>query len=239
MPIKVINLTHSFHNKIILNKINFEIYEGDKFCIIGKSGEGKSVLFRLMTGLIQPSSGQIFIDDQSVYPLNSAISQKIGVVFQNPALIDTFNVWENIGIKDIYCNLPSSLILEKVNKILPLVGLKKEDAFKKVDELSGGMKKRVSIARALYHEPKILFFDEPQTGLDPINAQLIDDLILKLFQPSQILIMITHHMLSVQKIANKVLLIDNQKGYFFDNMNDFYQTSLPTLKEFFRLSLSS
>ncbi len=232
MAIQIQNISHAFNEKFILKNINFEIFLGDKLCIIGKSGEGKSVLFKLMTGLLEPTNGDILLKGQKVYPLNSRISQQMGVVFQNPALIDTYNVWENIGIIDIYNHKKYSEIIENVSKILPLVGLNKEDQNKKVEELSGGMKKRVSIARALYHHPTILFFDEPHSGLDPINARLIDDLIINIFQPQQILVMITHNIESVRKIANKVLFIDHQTGYFFENLDFFFQSKLPIIQEF-------
>lgn len=232
MAIQVRNVSHAFHQKYIVKNLNFEIFHGDRLCIVGKSGAGKSVLFKLMTGLLQPTTGQVFIFGNNVFPLSTQISRQMGVVFQNPALIDSYNVYENIGIVDIYNNKNSQLILEKVLNILPLVGLKEEDINKKVEELSGGMKKRVSIARALYHEPNILFFDEPHSGLDPINAHLIDELISTIFQPQQILVMITHHVPSIRKIANKVLFIDQQNGYFFENLNDFYQANVPVIQEF-------
>ncbi len=232
MTIQVLNVSHAFNDKFILKNISFEIFPGDRLCIIGKSGEGKSVLFKLMTGLLEPLYGNISVNGQNVFPLTIKKSQQMGVVFQNPALIDSYNVWENIGLIDIYNRKKYSEIISKVSRILPLVGLNDKDQNKKVEELSGGMKKRVSIARALYHQPKILFFDEPHAGLDPINARLIDDLIINIFQTHQILVMITHNIDSVRKIANKILFIDQQIGYFFQSLDLFLQSNLPIIQEF-------
>ncbi len=232
MSIVVTNLSHYFGKHIIFENIGFEIYEGDKLCVIGKSGEGKSVLFKLLTGLLKPTSGSISILGENPYPLSSVISQNMGVVFQNPALIDFYNVWENIGLVDLYRNKRAEQILQRVFEILPFVGLKKEDSYKRVEELSGGMKKRVAIARALYHRPKILFFDEPHSGLDPINARVIDKLIQMIFEPNHILVMVTHDMQSVRSIANKVLLIDQHKGYFYENIQIFFQSDNPTIRSF-------
>lgn len=237
MAIQVENLSHAFQQQFVFKNIHFQIQEGDRLCIIGKSGEGKSVLFRLLTGLLEPTEGKVLIDNQNVFPLNREITRKMGVVFQNPALVDAYNVWENIGILDLYQHEKPQKIIEKVCKILPLVGLSENDKYKKVEELSGGMKKRVSIARALYHEPMILFFDEPHAGLDPVNAHLIDELILNIFQKHHILVMVTHSMASVKAIANKILLIDQNNGYFFENLQDFYQSSIPVLQDFFKLSV--
>lgn len=237
MAIQVVKLSQVFEHQFVFKDINFQVQEGDRLCIIGKSGEGKSVLFRLLTGLLEPSEGKVLIDNQNVFPLNREITRKMGVVFQNPALIDAYSVWENIGILDIYSHKNPQRIVEKVSKILALVGLSENDKNKKVEELSGGMKKRVAIARALYHEPTILFFDEPHAGLDPINAYLIDQLILSIFQKHHILVMVTHNMASVKTIANKILLIDQNHGYFFENLQDFYQSNIPVLQDFFKLSV--
>jgi phospholipid/cholesterol/gamma-HCH transport system ATP-binding protein len=230
--IEVKNLSYSFGNHLIFQDIHFTLVPGDRLCIIGKSGEGKSVLFKLLCGLIPPQNGSIHFFHQSPYPPTKSFTDYIGVVFQYPALIDHYNLWENIGIKDIYQNLNPNSILEKVKKILPSVGLNEKDLFKKVEELSGGMKKRASIARALYHQPKVLLFDEPHTGLDPINARLIDNLVMSIFQPQNILIVVTHDMTAVKNIANKILLIDQKRGFFFENINTFLESNHPTIQNF-------
>jgi phospholipid/cholesterol/gamma-HCH transport system ATP-binding protein len=227
------NLTFFFDEQLIFHDLNFELFPGDRLCIIGKSGEGKSILFKLLCGLLPAKQGLISILGMNPYPLTKSFTENIGVVFQNPALIDFYNLWENIGIKDIYENISKEIILERVSKILPLVGLSDRDKEKKVEELSGGMKKRVSIARAIYHQPKILFFDEPHSGLDPINAQMIDHLLLDILHKENILVVVTHDMNSVKFFANKVLLIDNKKGYFFDDFNKIFLSSNRTLKMFF------
>lgn len=232
MEVDVKQVAKSFKGKSILENISFHLHAGDRLAIIGKSGEGKSVLFRMLCGLSEPDHGTIHIKNLPVYPISDTLTSLMGVVFQFPALIDTLNVWENIAIRDIYHQQPIDLALQKALLLLSKVGLTQNDARKKIDELSGGMKKRVAIARALFHNPPLLLLDEPHTGLDPLNAQLIDQLLINLFLPHHIFIFVTHNLPSLNVIANKVLFIHQAQGLFFESIDSFLQSQHPIIQAF-------
>ena len=214
--IKVSDLSKSFNNNIILKNINFQLLEGESLAIIGASGSGKSVLLKNIIGILKPDNGSIVINETEMVNLPRNLKEKIllnlGITFQHGALFDSLKNWENIIFK--------TANKEKMNNkqgkqlafsIIEKLGLQPDILDLYPSEISGGMQKRVAIARAICGNPKILLFDEPTSGLDPVTGGLIDQLIktaVKTVGGSAITI--THDMASVCRIADKVILIDKQ-----------------------------
>ncbi len=232
--IRVENVSKQFGNKIIFQNVSFEVLQGERLYVIGKSGIGKSVLFKLLNGFIHPDNGQIWINNQQMNEFNwSKVRSNIGLVFQNAALLDSFTIFENIAIKLLEENkLSMNLIQKKVQEVLTKTGLDLDILQLLPMELSGGMRKRVGIARAIINDPEILFYDEPTTGLDPINSSIIDELILSISNSNQTTIVISHDMTSVKRNATKIFLIDNQKGYWFDSFDAFKASKLEVITSF-------
>ena len=223
--IKVSNLYKSFNDKIILDGVEFKINKGECVVIIGKSGSGKSVLLKHLLGLFELNRGSIVIDGESLKELTykqlQMVRAKIGMVFQSGALFDSMTVNENIKIAlDRLTNLSEKDIQERINKCLSEVGMKDTNHLMP-SELSGGMKKRVGIARAISFEPDYLFYDEPTTGLDPIMSDTINKLISKFNEDNDVTsLVITHSMKTVFDVADKVMMLHNGKIYFNGSVND-------------------
>ena len=215
--IKIRNLYKKFDDKYVLNNINLDLYEKESLAIIGKSGSGKSVLLKCIIGLLKPDKGSIKIYDQEIVNSSNKIKEKIllnfGVTFQNGALFDSLPIWENIVFRNMKLNkmnIKEAQIL--ASSIIKNLGLNPKIIHQFPSELSGGMQKRVSIARAICDNPNILLFDEPTSGLDPITGDLIDDLIKNNVAKLGVsTITITHDMSSVFKYANRVILINENK----------------------------
>lgn len=203
----------SFGDKAVLRGVNLEVEEGTSMVIIGGSGSGKSVTLKCILGLIRPDSGSILIDGNETTDMNGKdrddLMRKFGMLFQGGALFDSLPVWENIAFGliqggDVNRKDAHDIALEK----LKAVGLGSKVADLLPAELSGGMQKRVALARAIATEPEIIFFDEPTTGLDPIMADVINDLILKCVKDiGATALTITHDMASARKIADNVAMI--------------------------------
>jgi phospholipid/cholesterol/gamma-HCH transport system ATP-binding protein len=214
--IQIRNLYKSFAQKKVLEDLNLDIESGQITTIIGASGSGKSVLFKLIIGLLKPDSGSILIDGEDITALGERdmyrIVDKFGMVFQSGALFDSLTVGENVafGIKKNK-KMAATAISEIIALSLNQVGLP-DIADLMPSELSGGMKKRVAIARAIAKNPRIVMFDEPTTGLDPIMADIINNLIIKVSGNKEITsIVITHDMVSAFKISAKIaVLYDGQ-----------------------------
>ena len=217
--IKVIDISKSFGEKKVLDKARLTINDGETFLIIGRSGAGKTVLLRSIIGLIKPDSGKILIDNEDITYLDKSrlnkIRRKIGVVFQGNALFDFLTVEENVGFMFYqHSNLSREVIREKVRETLELVGMRDiEDLYPY--ELSGGMKKRVAVARAIIYHPKVVIYDEPTTGVDPIAvdkiASLIEDLHRKLSTTS---IIVTHDLHVGLKLADRLAFLLGGKIIF-------------------------
>ncbi len=217
--IKVIDISKSFGEKKVLDKARLTINDGETFLIIGRSGAGKTVLLRSIIGLIKPDSGKILIDNEDITYLDKSrlnkIRRKIGVVFQGNALFDSLTVEENVGFMFYqHSNLSREVIREKVRETLELVGMRDiEDLYPY--ELSGGMKKRVAVARAIIYHPKVVIYDEPTTGVDPIAvdkiASLIEDLHRKLSTTS---IIVTHDLHVGLKLADRLAFLLGGKIIF-------------------------
>jgi phospholipid/cholesterol/gamma-HCH transport system ATP-binding protein len=213
LKIKVRGLKKAFGPKQVLNGIDLDVPRGQSLVVIGGSGSGKSVLIKCILGLVEPDSGSIEIDGQEVIGMKHAereeIMRKFGMLFQGAALFDSLPVWENVAFgliagRGMARKAAKDVALRK----LAAVGLGPEVGELFPAELSGGMQKRVSLARAIAVEPEIIFFDEPTTGLDPIMAQVINELIVKCVKSlGATALSITHDMHSLRAIADKAAMI--------------------------------
>jgi len=212
VKIEVVDLHKCFNDKQVLKGVNLEVRNGESMVVIGGSGVGKSVLIKCIIGLLRPDSGSIRVDGQEIVSLNekslNEIRKKFGMLFQAGALFDSLAVWENVGfgLKQ-HTSLRDGEIKAIAVEKLGLVGLRHvEDLMP--SELSGGMRKRVSLARAIAMEPEILLYDEPTTGLDPIMADVINELIVQMRKKLQVTsIAITHDMVSAYKIADRIAML--------------------------------
>lgn len=215
--IQLRNLHKAFKGKTILNGLDLDVYEKESFVVIGPSGVGKSVLLKCMLGLMPIDKGSIVVDGEETATLTSKnrneFLKKFAIVFQGGALFDSLTVWENVAFgliqgQGMSAKQAKPLALEK----LELVGMKALVGEQRPNELSGGMQKRVAIARAIIMEPEILLFDEPTAGLDPITADLINQLIRKCHNELNITTFtITHDMSTVHTIANRVGMLNDGK----------------------------
>ena len=211
--INVQNLTKSFGAKQVLKGINLHVEKGESLVIIGGSGSGKSVLLKNIIGLMQPSSGDILIDGESTVGLSARQREKLmhrfGMLFQGGALFDSLPVWQNIAFTLYFNQHWSAKEARKVAiEKLEQVGLSEYEANLFPAELSGGMQKRVSLARAICGDPEIIFFDEPTTGLDPIMADVINELIIQCTKDLGLTtVTITHDMHSASRIADRVAML--------------------------------
>ena len=206
-------VTKAFGDKQVLRGIDFDVARGESVVVIGGSGTGKSVLLKCILGLMQPDAGSIKIDGQEVVGMPTAerekLMQKFGMLFQGAALFDSLSVWENVAFaliqgRGMERDQAKKIALAKLGN----VGLGPEVGELKPSELSGGMQKRVGLARAIATEPEIIIFDEPTTGLDPIMADVINDLIVQCVRDlGATAVSITHDMASVRKIADRIAMI--------------------------------
>ena len=210
--IRAKNIFKSFDGVPVLSDISTEFLKGTNNLIIGRSGAGKTVLLKLLVGLLQPTQGTIWYDDKDFFSLNKRqlrdLRMQIGMLFQGSALFDSLTVEENVRFPlDMFTNMTPKEKLDRVNYCLDRVSL--PDANRKLpSELSGGMQKRVGIARAIVLEPKYLFCDEPNSGLDPKTALVIDELISDITKESNITTVInTHDMNSVMEIGENIILL--------------------------------
>ncbi|MCX6169238.1 MAG: ABC transporter ATP-binding protein [Ignavibacteriales bacterium] len=236
--IEIVNLHKSFGANNVLRGVNLEIKEGESLAIIGRSGCGKSVLLKHIVGLLQPDEGYIKFDGKIISELAQKelykIRRKFGFLFQGAALFDSMTVEENVGIALVENDIGYSK--EMINKIvaekLELVGLPGTQNLKP-SELSGGMKKRVGLARALVSNPEYILYDEPTTGLDPIMSDSIDDLIKDLNQKLKVTsIIVTHDMFSVKNTADKIAMMHEGKIYFKGTPKEVLESTDSVVKNF-------
>ena len=224
--IKIKNICKEFNGKPALKNINMEIKDGETLAIIGGSGSGKSTLLRLMIGLIRPTSGELWIGDQEISHLSDSELDKVrlrmGMVFQYSALFDSMTVGDNVafGLRE-HTKLSEKEISKIVAEKLELVGLPGMENYMP-GELSGGMKKRVSLARAIAFEPEIIFYDEPSSGLDPIMTAKIDELIVSTQKQLNVTsIVVTHDMVSACHIADRIAMIYEGELIAIDTVENF------------------
>ncbi|MEQ8371158.1 MAG: ATP-binding cassette domain-containing protein [Alphaproteobacteria bacterium] len=210
--IEIRNLSKAFGAKTVLDGLNLSIPDKTSMVVIGGSGTGKSVLIKCITGIMEADDGEILIDGEDVLALRprdrEALPGKIGMLFQGSALFDSLPVWENVAFGLIQSGVPRRRAREIAVDKLARVRLGPEVAGLMAAELSGGMQKRVSLARAIASDPEIIFFDEPTNGLDPITAHVIDDLIVESVRSlGATTLSITHDMPSVRRIADRVAML--------------------------------
>lgn len=239
--IKIKNLHKSFGSRVILNNLNFSIKNGECVAIIGKSGIGKSILLKHIIGLMKPDSGEIHINDKIVNSLSfkelQKIRKKISMVFQFGALFDFLNVIENVSLPLKKLTNHSKVEIEKYAKESLLdVGLEGSE-YMIPSELSGGMKKRVGIARAISANPEYILYDEPTTGLDPIMTHSINNLIKKIHKEEKLTsIIVTHEMKTVQNVSDRVLFLDEGIIKYDGSPSKMHTSKDKTVLEFLEVS---
>jgi len=235
--IEIINLHKSFGKHHVLRGVNLKAEKGESMVVIGGSGSGKSVLIKHIIGILKPDDGTVLIDGVNITKLKEnelyEVRKKFGMLFQSSALFDSLSVWENVS----FALLRQKKMNEKELKVLAteklrLVGLVGvEDLMP--SELSGGMKKRVGLARAIAHEPDILLYDEPTTGLDPIMADAINDLIVEMKQHLSVTsVAITHDMNSAYKIADRVAMLYEGEIIQIGTPEEIKNTKNPVVRQF-------
>jgi phospholipid/cholesterol/gamma-HCH transport system ATP-binding protein len=238
--IKLENATVGFLDQIVLDSISCTIAKNDTTLVVGESGTGKSVLAKTIIGLIEPQKGNVFIDGENIYQLKKKefwhIRKKMAMLFQNSALLDSFNVYQNVALPLVeHSQFSAEKILQIVNEKLNLVGLS-DILHKMPSELSGGMRKRVALARAIILEPEYIIFDEPTTGLDPSAANDIILLIHKLQATLQVTsIIITHDLNCIQKTGGNLLMLQQGKIIFDGNWQDFKISRKKEIQKFLRI----
>lgn len=251
--IEIVDIHKRFGNKVVLDGVSMTIPDGETFCIIGKSGTGKSVMLKHIVGLLNSDKGYVKVDGHRVDQLSKndlfLIRKTMGYVFQGAALFDSMTVFENI-VLGLYEHGERNLELMKneAMKVLSAVDLlpdlkEKESANymkewdilsnKKPADLSGGMRKRVGVARALVGSPKYIFYDEPTTGLDPVTSEQIDLMIRDIAQKIKVTsVVITHDMFSVFKVANKVAMLSDGKLCFYGTPEEMKVSQEKAVVEF-------
>jgi phospholipid/cholesterol/gamma-HCH transport system ATP-binding protein len=235
--IEIKNIKKSFNGKAVLTGIDLVIPDGMSTVIVGMSGCGKTVLLKSIIGLIKPDEGNIFVNGEEITKMKRKdlyrIREKFGVLFQGAALFDSMTVAENIGLAlEEHTDHSESTIRERVRQKLAVVGLSGVEDINPA-ELSGGMKKRVGLARALIMDPQFVFFDEPTTGLDPIMADNINNLILETHKKLNITsVIVTHDMVSAFKIGDRIAMIKDGHIIFMGTPSEFKQNKKKEIKQF-------
>jgi len=235
--IEVRDLSKSFGAHKILDGVSFRIEKGESVVIIGRSGGGKSVLLKHLIGLLKPDAGQVLIEGEDIVPMNERqllrVRRKFGMLFQSAALFDSMTVAENVAFafrRDR--SLLEREIRRKVAEVLEMVDLPGTEE-KKPSELSGGMKKRVGLARAIIYQPQIVLYDEPTTGLDPIVSDSIDQLILRVRDRLDVTtVVVTHDMRSTRRLGQRVLMLHNQRIYATGTPDEIFNSQDPVVRRF-------
>jgi phospholipid/cholesterol/gamma-HCH transport system ATP-binding protein len=235
--IKIVDVHKSFREKKVLQGINLEVLEGESMVIIGGSGSGKSVLIKHIIGILRPDRGRIYVGGDDIAEMNeqdlNQVRQKFGMLFQAAALFDSLSVWENVGFAlKQHTGLSDREIRGKAREKLAMVGLYDVEDLKP-SELSGGMQKRVGLARAIAMEPEILLYDEPTTGLDPINADMINNLIIQMREKLNVTsVAITHDMTSAYKIADRIAMLYKGRMLEVGTPPEIQETDNPYVRQF-------
>ena len=235
--IELINICKSFDGKEVLKNLNLKIKTGESMVIIGRSGCGKSVLLKHIIGLLRPETGKVIIDGLDITKLSSKelneMRGNFGMLFQGAALFDSMSVFENVGFRFIeYTDQSFKDVQARVSKCLSMVGLEGVERLKPA-ALSGGMKKRVGLARAIAMNPNIILFDEPTTGLDPIMGDIINDLIRGLHEKLKVTsISVTHDMKSAYKIADRIAMLYDKKIIEIGTPEEIMNSSNPIVRQF-------
>jgi len=237
--IELRNVRKRFGEQVVLDGVDFEVREGETVALLGPSGTGKSVLLKHIIGLIRPDEGRVTVDGLDVDTLPrqelARLRRRIGYVFQNGALFDSMTVFENIrlGLTDARQYGDAEFCRARVAQCLGLVNLAPETAHKFPAQLSGGMRKRVGIARAIAGAPKYLLYDEPTSGLDPVNADIIDDLVKRLDTELGVTsIMVTHDVRGAFRVADRLALLMNGRIVLHGTKEEFLASEVPEVKAF-------
>ena len=235
--IEVRDLKKSFGPQPILDDVSFRIENGESVVIIGRSGGGKSVLIKHLVGLLQPDAGDVFVDGENITQMNERqllrVRRKFGMVFQGAALFDSMTVAENVafGLRR-HEHLTEAEIAKRVAAALDMVDLPGTEK-KNPAELSGGMRKRVGLARAIIYEPQIVIYDEPTTGLDPIVSDSIDKLIIRVRDQLKVTsVVVTHDMRSARRVGNRVMLLHEKKIYANGTPEEIFTSTDPVVRQF-------
>ena len=235
--IEITHLTKTFGNNIVLNNLNLTVKTGETKVIIGRSGAGKSVLLKNIVGLLKPDSGSIKINSTEVTTLKereyNKIRMEMGLLFQSGALFDSMNVAENVAfVLDEFMKLDKKTVKDKVTDALAMVGLQGVEEMM-TSQLSGGMKKRVGLARILCMEPQILLYDEPTSEVDPITADAINNLIIELRDKLKVTsIVVTHDMSSAYKVADSIAMFYHGQVIAEGTPDEIRNTKHPVVKQF-------
>ncbi|RKY39655.1 MAG: ABC transporter ATP-binding protein [Candidatus Omnitrophota bacterium] len=237
--IRIKGLCKSFGNHLVLDHLSLDIRKGETMVIIGQSGCGKSVLLKHIVRILEPDEGEIWIDGQNIGRLNrkalNALRMKIGVLFQEGALFDSLTVGENVGFLLLeHSKMRREEIFRCVREKLEMVGLKGIENLFPI-ELSGGMKKRVGLARAICANPQIILYDEPTTGVDPIMAAVINDLIRKLHNQLKVTsVVVTHDIASAYKIADRIAMLYQGRIIAVGSPKEIKESSNPFVQQFIK-----
>lgn len=235
--IEVRGLNKSFGSHRILQDVTFQIEKGESVVVIGRSGGGKSVLLKHLIGLMKPDSGQVLVSGENIVEMDERellrVRRRFGMLFQSAALFDSLTVAENVGFafrRDR--SLPESEVRRKVEEVLEMVELP-GIGNKNPAELSGGMRKRVGLARAIIYQPEIVLYDEPTTGLDPIVSDSIDKLILRVRDRLKVTtIVVTHDMRSARRLGQRIFMLHNSQIYATGTALEIFNSSDPVVKRF-------
>jgi len=235
--IEVRDLKKNFGAQRVLDGLSFQIATGDSVAIIGRSGCGKSVLLKHLIGLMKPDGGEVLIDGENIVPMTERqllrVRQKFGMVFQGAALFDSMTVKENVAFAlRRNANLPETEISRRVARALEVVDLPGTEN-KNPAELSGGMRKRVGLARAIVYEPQILLYDEPTTGLDPIVSDSIDQLILHVRDELKVTsVVVTHDMRSARRVGDHVIMLHKGRIHANGRPDEIFNSTDPIVRQF-------
>jgi phospholipid/cholesterol/gamma-HCH transport system ATP-binding protein len=239
VTIRIHNLRKAFGRKQVLMGVNLQIKRGESIAVIGASGTGKSVLIKHIIGLLTPDEGDVFVDDINIAALDqSGLNQfrrRFGMLFQGGALFDSLNVFENVAFPLRHrTRMSNDEIKSRVNELLEMTGMQ-DWGDRWPSDLSGGMKKRVGLSRALAINPEIMLYDEPTTGLDPVMGGIIDKLIVKTRDYFNVTsITITHDMRSASRIANRIAMLYKGKVIQAGTPEEIMNSQIPEVREFVR-----
>jgi phospholipid/cholesterol/gamma-HCH transport system ATP-binding protein len=236
--VEILNLSKSFDSHVVLDKVSLKVEAGENMVVFGQSGTGKSVLLKCIVRLLEPDSGDVFIDGVDVLKLKmkelNKVRKNLGFLFQGAALYDSMTVRENLEFPLIrHFDMTPEEREKKIKSVLEKVSL--EEAIDKMpSELSGGMKKRIGLARSIISEPKLMLYDEPTTGLDPINSKEISSLILELQKSLKMTsIVVTHDLLCAEIIADRAIVLNDGIVMYKGSINELTSSRDSFLRNFF------
>jgi len=236
--IELIDLKKKFGDKWVTKGVNLKIPGGKMTCVIGRSGEGKSVLLKQVIGLIEPTSGKIIVNGSDIVHMSEKERRKhldkFGYVFQFAALLDSLNVFQNIGIKLLENGHKAKDVLPIVKEKLRLVNLSEDTLYKYPSELSGGMKKRVGLARTLITKPSVILYDEPTTGLDPITSRVIHELMHDMQIKFGLTSVVITHDVKIFDYADRVALLHDGVIKYFGDASTVWESDNPYVYQFIR-----